>query len=78
LAKARVYLNSILDEAVELEMLLKNPAGRLVVPRSGKKIATVHLTPEQIPVVLFHLSDRDQLIVECFSYLACGQVKCSP
>ncbi len=40
LAKMRVYLNSILDEAVELEFLPKNPAAKLVVPRSGKKAAS--------------------------------------
>jgi hypothetical protein len=32
LTKVRVYLNSILDEAVELGMLPKNPAGKLAVP----------------------------------------------
>jgi integrase len=63
LAKTRVYLNSILEEAVELEFLPKNPARKLAVPRSGKRAATRHLTPEQIPVILFHLTDRDRLIV---------------
>ena len=37
LAKIRVYLNSMLDEAVELELLLKNPAAKLAVPRSGTR-----------------------------------------
>jgi len=69
LSKTRVYLNSILDEAVELEFISKNPARRLVVPRSGKRAATRHLTPEQIPVILFHLSDRDRLIVRMFLVL---------
>jgi integrase len=69
LTKIRVYLNSILDEAVELEMLVKNPAARLVVPKSAKRVATRHLTPEQIPLVLFHLSDRDRLIVRMFLVL---------
>jgi hypothetical protein len=69
LAKVRVYLNSILGEAVELEMLLKNPATKLAVPKSGKRAATKHLTPEQIPIVLFHLSDRDRLVVRMFLVL---------
>jgi integrase len=69
LTKTRVYLNSILDEAVELEMLAKNPAARLAVPKSGKKVSSAHLTPEQIPVILFHLSDRDRLIVRMFLVL---------
>jgi integrase len=69
LSKVRVYLNSILDEAVELEILIKNPAGRLAVPKSGKRSATQHLTPEQIPAILFHLSDRDRLIVRMFLVL---------
>lgn len=66
LSKIRVYFNSILDEAVEFEMLAKNPAGKLAVPKSGKRSATKHLTPEQIPQILFHLSDRDRLIVHMF------------
>jgi integrase len=61
LSKIRVYLNSMLDEAVELEMLPKNPAGKLAVPK--------HLTPEEIPQILFHLSDRDRLIVRMFLVL---------
>ena len=69
LAKTRVYFNSILGEAVELEFLPKNPAGKLVVPRSGKKVANQPLTPEQIPQVLFHLGDRDRLIVRMFLVL---------
>ena len=69
LTKIRVYLNSILDEAVELEMLVKNPAGKLAVPKSGKRPASRHLTPEQIPQVLFHMSDRDRLIVRMFLVL---------
>jgi integrase len=69
LTKVRVYLNSILDEAVELELLVKNPAGKLAVPKSGKRSASRHLTPDQIPHVLFHLSDRDRLIVRMFLVL---------
>lgn len=52
LSKIRVYFNSILNEAVELEMLPKNPAGKLAVPKSGKRRATRHLTPEEIPQIL--------------------------
>jgi len=59
----------MLDEAVELEMLPKNPAGKLAVPRSRKRRATKHLTPEEIPQILFHLSDRDRLIVRMFLVL---------
>jgi len=69
LTKIRVYLNSTLDEAVELEFVIKNPAAKLAVPRSGKRVTGVHLTPEQIPVVLFNLSDRDRLIVRMFLVL---------
>ncbi len=69
LSKVRVYFNSILQEAVELEMLVKNPAGKLAVPRSGKRTATQYLTAEQIPQILFHLGDRDRLIVRMFLVL---------
>jgi len=69
LTKTRVYLSAMLDEAVELEFLPKNPARKLAVPRSGKKSASQPLTPEQIPQVLFHLGDRDRLIVRMFLVL---------
>ena len=69
LSKIRVYFNSILDEAVDMELLPKNPAARLAVPRSGKRPDDLHLTPEQIPVILFHLNDRDRLIVRMFLVL---------
>lgn len=54
---------------MELEFIGKNQAARLAVPWSGKKETGVHLTPEQIPVVLFNLSDRDRLIVRMFLVL---------
>jgi integrase len=69
LTKTRVYLNAILEEAVELEFLSKNPARKLAAPRSGKRVASQPLTPEQIPQVLFHLGDRDRLIVRMFLVL---------
>ena len=50
-------------------LLAKNHARKLTVPRSGKKVACFHLTPEQIPQVLFHLGDRDRLIVRMFLVL---------
>jgi len=69
LAKVRVYFGSMLDEAAELEFIPKNPARRLAVPRSGKKTANRALTSEQIPQVLFHLGERDRLIVRMFLVL---------
>ena len=54
---------------MELEFLLKNPARKLAVPRSGKKAASLPLTPEQIPQVLFHLGNRERLIVRMFLVL---------
>jgi integrase len=35
----------------------------------GKRVASIHLTPEQIPQILFHPSDRDRLIVRMFLLL---------
>jgi integrase len=77
LSKIRVYFNSMLDEAVELEMLPKNPAGKLAVPKSGKRRVTKHLSPEEIPQILFHLSDRDASSSECSWCLGYGPAKCS-
>jgi len=54
---------------VELDFITKNPAAKLAVPRAGKKAAAAHLMPEQIPIVLFNLSDRDRLIVRMFLVL---------
>jgi integrase len=69
LNKIRIYLHSILDEAVELEMLIRNPAAKLVVPKSSKRVSGAHLTPEQVQIVLFNLIDRDRLIVRMFLVL---------
>jgi integrase len=69
LTKVRVYLSSMLDEAVELDFITKNPAAKLAVPRSAKRVADVHLTPDQIPILLFNLIDRDRLIVRMFLVL---------
>jgi integrase len=41
----------------------------IVVPKSGKRTASRHLTPEQIPLILFNLSDRDRIIVRMFLVL---------
>jgi integrase len=54
---------------VELEFIGKNQAAKLALPRSGKNVTGVHLTPEQIPVFLFNLSGRDRLIVRIFLVL---------
>ena len=37
LAKIRVYLNSILEEAVELEIIGKNQAAKLAVPARARR-----------------------------------------
>ena len=76
LAKTGVYLNAILGEAVELEFVPKNLAAKLLVPRSGKKAANQPLTPQQIPQVLFHLGDRDRLIVRMFLVLGLRPGEC--
>jgi hypothetical protein len=45
LTKVRVYLNSMLDEAVELGMLVKNPAAKLEVPQLGRRVAKKSTLP---------------------------------
>ena len=67
--RARVYLNSALDEAVQLEMLVKNPAAKLAVPISGSEQRRNILRPSQIPQILFQLNGRDRLIVRMFLVL---------
>jgi integrase len=59
----------LLGDVDKLEFLPKNPAGKLVVPRSGKKGASLPLTPEQVRQIVFHLKDRDRLIVRMFLVL---------
>jgi hypothetical protein len=49
LTKIRVYISSMPAKAIELGMLVKNPARKLAVPRSGKRPTGIHLTPQQIP-----------------------------
>jgi integrase len=69
LNKVRVYFQSILNEALELDFIGKNPALRLVVPTSGKERNERHLDEDEIPALLAALSDRDRLIVRMFLIL---------
>ena len=68
--KARTYLNSVLDQALEQEFLGKNPARKLDKPPSQKRQAERVLTEEELPKLFEKLSGRDRLITEIF--LFCG------
>lgn len=61
--KARVYLNAIFEEAVEQEILPKNPARRLETPAAARRPSGRALTPDEVAALLAELSGRDQLIV---------------
>ncbi len=69
LSKVRVYLQSILNEALELDYIEKNPARRLIVPPSSKEKSERHLDEDEVPSLLAALSNRDRLIVRMFLIL---------
>lgn len=64
IAKARVNLKAVFDEAEELGLIAKNPARKLDIPRtSAVKCDRAH-TPEEIARVLTAApTDRDRLII---------------
>lgn len=63
--KARTYLRSILNEAVELDYLKKNPLRRLKKPQIRKKIDKAYLTVEQVQALREAMQGfRDQLILD--------------
>jgi integrase len=61
----RTYINAILDEALEQGFITKNPARKLVIPRTRKPTKRV-LTLDEIAQLLDHMSGRDRLIVRMF------------
>ena len=68
--KARTYLNSVLDEALEQDFLAKNPARKLDKPPSQKRQAERVLVEDKLPELFEKLNARDRLITEIF--LFCG------
>src|SRR6266478_9167561 len=65
----RIYLKSILDEAVEQDYIRKNPARSLSLPNT-KEVDETTLTQDQINVVKLALNDRDALLIDVCT--ACG------
>lgn len=67
-SKFRVYAKAILDEALEQDFLVKNPARKLVMPET-RKVCKRTLTPEEIGAIVGQLETRDRLIVRMFLVL---------
>jgi integrase len=67
-SKFRVYVKAILDEAIEQDFLVKNPARKLSMPET-RKVCKRILTPEEIAAIMGQLSARDRLIVRMFLVL---------
>jgi integrase len=66
--KARVYLKAILEEAVEQDLLAKNPARRLEMPETRRPSARFLLESE-IVELLAAATGRDRLILRMFLIL---------
>jgi integrase len=58
----RIYLKSILDEAVEQDYIRKNPAKTLTLPLT-RKVEKATLTPQQFNAVLSELTPQFSLLV---------------
>ncbi len=67
-AKFRVYVKAILDEAVERDFLAKNPARKRSIPETRKTCKRT-LTHEEIAAVVGQLQTRDRLIIRMFLVL---------
>lgn len=66
--KFRVYIKSILDEALEQEFISKNPARRLDIPETRESCHRA-LSPDEIRELLSVLSGRDHLALRMLSVL---------
>ena len=69
LQKARVYLKAILEEAFEEELIDRNPARKIEIPRVRERAKRV-LSEVEINKLLACLHGRDHLIAHLF--IACG------
>lgn len=67
-AKFRVYMKAMLDEALEQDLISKNPARKLAVPET-KKTAKPVLSEDEISALIVHLEGRDRLIIRMFLVL---------
>jgi len=67
--KFRVYMNSILDEALEQDFVGKNQARKLEVPETKKKPSERVLAQEEIAELLAAIGGRDRLIVRMLMVL---------
>ncbi len=67
-AKFRVYLKALLDEAVEQELIERNPARKIHMPVTRKPCKRI-LTTEEITAIMDQLGARDRLIVRMFLVL---------
>ncbi|MBV9180847.1 MAG: tyrosine-type recombinase/integrase [Acidobacteria bacterium] len=60
---ARLYLKAIFEEAVEQELLSKNPAGKLALPKQLRPVDRTTLTWDQLRLVLGSVSLRDRILL---------------
>lgn len=67
--KVRTYVNDILEEALDQELIEKNPARRLERPRT-KRVCQDFATPEQLRAFWDLLIWRDRLIIRIYTYCA--------
>lgn len=63
--KARTWVKACLEEALEQDFLVKNPARKLEMPIT-RKTCRRYLTPDEIQTLLSALQGRDRLIVRLF------------
>jgi integrase len=60
--KVRTHMKAVLDEAIEQDLLVKNPARKLDVPRTKEKCER-HLTEDECQKLLSVCSGRDYVII---------------
>ncbi len=67
-SKFRVYISAILDEALEQDFIVKNPARKLEMPQTRRPVKR-YLSEQEIRAIMGQLSVRDRLIVRMFLVL---------
>jgi integrase len=67
-SKFRVYVKAMLDEALEQDLISKNPARKLAIPET-RKTEKPALSEQEIAALLAHLKGRDRLIIRMFIVL---------
>ena len=64
----RKYVKAVFDEAIEQDLLVKNPAAKMRLPTCAKAKATRYMTIDEIQKLLAEMEERHRLMAEVTIY----------